>query len=131
MKVLIEARSLSASAGVKTYTEQLIRHLLKLGTHEYTIVYDQARHQGTFPQAHEVVLPNHSALLLPWWLQVKFPQLIAKLQPDIVHFTKAEKGWLPGISDHLRCDPSPLSAVTAILAESILAPGSSPRRHGQ
>ena len=100
MKVLIEARSLSASAGVKTYTEQLIRHLLKLGTHEYTIVYDQARHQGTFPQAHEVVLPNHSALLLPWWLQVKFPQLIAKLQPDIVHFTKADvprKGGCPAL----------------------------------
>lgn len=90
MKILIEARALSSSMGVATYTRQLVSHLLERGGHEYTVVYDHNQHRGTFPQAQEVVLPLTSEILLPWWLHIKFPRLLGRLNPDIVHFTKAD-----------------------------------------
>lgn len=90
MHVLIEARSLSSSQGVKTYTQQLITHLLAAKRHQYTVVYDAARYRGTFPAAHEVVLPLRHEILLPWWLHRQFPPLIKQEKPHVAHFTKAD-----------------------------------------
>lgn len=89
MKVLIEARALSGTTGVKTYTQHLLTHLLAAGKHDYTVVYDSPQHVGNYPGAHELVLPLRSPFLLPWWLR-QFPRLIAREHPDVVHFTKAD-----------------------------------------
>ncbi|MFH1353938.1 MAG: glycosyltransferase family 1 protein [bacterium] len=76
MKIAIEARALKArGGGIKTYTEQLIRHLPGLDSgNEYIVISDKPRHE----------------LLLPLWLQWQMPRIIQKLKPDVVHFTKAD-----------------------------------------
>lgn len=76
MKIAIEARSLSArGGGVKTYTDQLIKHLVALGGQDKYIIMSKA--------------PPHE-LLLPLWLQWRMPRVIKQLKPDVVHFTKAD-----------------------------------------
>src|SRR5688572_2346839 len=89
MKIAIEARALSASMGVRTYTLELLRGLARLGGHEVHAWYDHQRHVGSVGGITEHVLPLHSeALLLPWlWWQL--PRAMRQVGPDIVHFTKA------------------------------------------
>lgn len=90
MKIMIEARALSASMGVKTYVTQLIRHLVRRPTHQYSVVLSARTHRALFPPADELVLPLSSAVLLPWWLHYQFPRLLAAQRPAVVHFTKAD-----------------------------------------
>lgn len=90
MKVLIEARSLSASMGVKTYIVNLLRELQRQQKHQYTVVYDHAKHIGTNAAMQEVVVPLHSPLQTSWWLQHQLPGVIARERPAVAHFTKAD-----------------------------------------
>ncbi len=90
MKVLIEARSLSASMGVKTYIVNLLRELQRQPAHQYTVVYDHAKHAGTNSAMQEVVVPLHTPLQTSWWLQYQIPGVINREQPAVAHFTKAD-----------------------------------------
>ncbi|MEX1997115.1 MAG: glycosyltransferase family 1 protein [Candidatus Andersenbacteria bacterium] len=89
MHIAIEARSLSASMGIKTYTRELLRELSRDSAATYSVIYDNARHEGTFTHMRELTVPlSHEALLLLWlWWQV--PWALRRLRPDVVHFTKA------------------------------------------
>jgi glycosyltransferase involved in cell wall biosynthesis len=102
MKIVIEARALSAQGGgVKNYTYELIRHLLKLKDVELSVIYDAAKNTGTFSdQVNEVIIPRRSDLLLGWWLAKKIPEKLKDINPDLVHFTKAavsNKGNVPTV----------------------------------
>lgn len=92
MHIAIEARALSATGGgVRTYTYELIRHLLPLSDGDsYTLMYDSAKPMGTFPQAHEQVLSVYHEAFMPLWLQRRVPAYLKKLQPMLAHFTKAD-----------------------------------------
>lgn len=92
MHIAIEARALSTTGGgVRTYTYELIRHLLPLSDGDlYTLMYDSAKPMGTFPQAHEQVLSVYHEAFMPLWLQQRVPAYLKKLQPVLAHFTKAD-----------------------------------------
>lgn len=90
MNILVEARSLTGSMGVKTYIVELLRALIRQQSHRYTVIYDRQQHRGMFPGAQEIVVPLRSKILLAWWLQRQLPQLIKARRPDLVHFTKAD-----------------------------------------
>jgi glycosyltransferase involved in cell wall biosynthesis len=91
MKVLIEARALSAEGGgVKNYTYELIHHLLKLDGIDLSVIYDEEKNIGTFSDdVNEVVVLRRSDLLLGWWLSRKVPRKLKDIELDLVHFTKA------------------------------------------
>ncbi len=91
MKIAIEARALSAQGGgVRNYTYELIRHLLKLEGVELSVIYDDAKNVGTFSgQIDEVMVPRYSDFLLGWWLSKKIPRKLKEINFDLVHFTKA------------------------------------------
>ncbi len=89
MHIALEARSLSSSMGVRIYTLELIRRLLARHPADYSIILDAAKHHGTFPGAREMIVPlRHDAMLFPW-LWYNIPRLLRKLQPNVVHYTKA------------------------------------------
>jgi glycosyltransferase involved in cell wall biosynthesis len=92
MKIAIEARALSAAgSGVKTYTYELIRHLLETDRqNRYVILYDSAKAKGITPGAQEVIVSLRHEGLLPWWLNKQIPQKLQELRVDLVHFTKAD-----------------------------------------
>lgn len=91
MKIAIEARAVSGSgSGVRTYTLELIRHLLQLGRDDYTLLYGSKQPVGTFTQAHEEIVPLHHEALLPLWLHHLVPDALERLKPDVIHFTKAD-----------------------------------------
>lgn len=73
MKVTIEARALNSNttAGVKTYTRELIRNLREIGGAEYEVIED-----------------TPPAWTLPWWMNVTLPNRLARSKAQIVHFTK-------------------------------------------
>lgn len=91
MKIAIEARALSAQGGgVKNYTYELIRHLVKLKDIELSVIYDDAKNVGTFSgQLDEVTVSRRSDFLLGWWLSNKVPRKLRNIKSDLVHFTKA------------------------------------------
>lgn len=77
MKIAIEARALSMRGGVHTYVVQLLRHLPSLTqADEVAVISDK-------------VLPLRRPLLLPWWMNVSLPRYLARVRPDVAHFTKA------------------------------------------
>ncbi|MEX2055008.1 MAG: glycosyltransferase family 1 protein [Candidatus Andersenbacteria bacterium] len=87
MKIGIEARALSASAGVRHYAYELIRHLLALGRDDYVVIYDQKKILGTFSAAQEIAVPLRHELLVPWWLN-KIPKIAQAQHVDVMHYTK-------------------------------------------
>lgn len=91
IKVAIEARALSAQGGgVKNYTYELIRYLLKLDGVELSVIYDNAKNTGIFSgQLDEVIVSRRSDFLLGWWLSKEIPRKLRDINPDLVHFTKA------------------------------------------
>ncbi|MBI3255372.1 MAG: glycosyltransferase family 4 protein [Candidatus Andersenbacteria bacterium] len=91
MKVLIEARALSAKGGgVKTYVRELINHMIPmLSGIETTIVLDRPGARVEIGAGHEEVLPLWHEVLLPWWLSKGIGSRIRVLEPDVVHYTKA------------------------------------------
>ncbi|MEX0650104.1 MAG: glycosyltransferase family 1 protein [Candidatus Andersenbacteria bacterium] len=92
MKLVIEARSLSGpGGGIQTYTRELISYLLKEpGKYDVTVLYSDKRQESIFPAAHGEVVPLHAEAFLPFWLNQQVPKALNRLQPDIVHFTKAD-----------------------------------------
>lgn len=91
MNIAIEARALSApSGGVKTYTYELLKHLLALHPEEvFEFIYGSHTPVGSFPVAKETVIPLHSELLLSYWTSFQVARYIQKIKPSLVHYTKA------------------------------------------
>ncbi len=95
MKIAIEARALSAGGGgVKTYARNLIENLLELeDNNSYTLITDQSgagwRHRQT-DRLDERLVPLRHKLLLPLWLQHQVPAVLKNINPDVVHFIKAD-----------------------------------------
>jgi glycosyltransferase involved in cell wall biosynthesis len=91
MNVIIEARALSAtSGGVKSYTHELITHLLALRSQDsFEVIYGSENITGLFPSVKETVLPLSSELLLPYWLSARVGQYVKMQKPTVVHYTKA------------------------------------------
>lgn len=90
MKVAIEARALSVSAGIKTYVHQLITHLLSdTPANEYVVAYDNARHMGSYPNAQEITVPLRHEFLISYWLQHPLSKALRAQHPAVVHYTKA------------------------------------------
>ncbi len=91
MKIFIEARSLAAAAGgVKTYTWQLLRHLVRLATGDnLTVIYDR-KPQTIIKGAQQLVVPLRHEVLLYYWLMRQLPAAVRQAKPDIIHFTKAD-----------------------------------------
>lgn len=98
MRVLIEARALSAKGGgVKTYVRELINHLLPiLSGVEATVVLDHPKARVEIAAGHEEVLPLWHEALLPWWLSKGIGGRIKVLESDVVHYTKAAVPRNPG-----------------------------------
>jgi glycosyltransferase involved in cell wall biosynthesis len=96
MHVAIEARSLSnQGSGTRTYTYQLLRHLLHLQTGDrYTILLDEPLRVQELAAAETRVVPLAADFLLPWWLQRRVPQALKNIPADVVHFTKADAARL-------------------------------------
>src|SRR3989344_2961278 len=92
MHIAVEARALSnTGSGTRTYTYELLRALPRLGTDDrYTLLLDQPRARGVFPNTAALVIPRSFEFLLPWWLQQQVPNGIKNISPDAVHFTKAD-----------------------------------------
>lgn len=90
MNIAIEARALAAaSGGVKTYTYELIKHLLTLYPEEqFKIIYGSQKPAGTFVGVEEKIVPLYSEALLPFWMRGIGKQ-ISSDRPDIIHYTKA------------------------------------------
>lgn len=90
MKVVIEARALSAKGGgVKTYVRELVSHLLLMRGLEATVILDHIKARPEVAAGHEEVLPLWHEAFLPWWLSRSVGARISDLNPDVVHYTKA------------------------------------------
>jgi glycosyltransferase involved in cell wall biosynthesis len=92
MRIVIEARALSHSAsGVRTYTYQLIRHLLAEATSDhYQLLFDSNRPAGEiFANVPAKLVPRYGALV-PLWLQWQVPRALHEMKADLIHFTKAD-----------------------------------------
>ncbi len=89
MKIGIEARALSAkSGGIKMYVEELLRALSKETTsHEFHVVRTSGTSEAPFI---DHIIPLYSSLLLSYWVNVSVPKALKKMQPDVMHFTKAD-----------------------------------------
>lgn len=91
MNILLEARSLSAKAsGVRSYTVELTRSLAARSNHSYQLLVSSEEGKSVFPNIPSHIVPLGNPLLLSRWLHTKLPKKIMELQPDIVHFTKAD-----------------------------------------
>lgn len=91
MNIAIEARALSApSGGVKTYTHELLKHLLALHPEDvFEFIYGSYVPVGNFPTAKETVIPLRSEFLLSYWTSFQVARYIQKTKPSLVHYTKA------------------------------------------
>jgi glycosyltransferase involved in cell wall biosynthesis len=90
MKIVIEARALSAKGGgVKHYVEELIRQIATDELHHLTVLSSHSRVRVPASAAVETV-PLHHEVLVPWWLTRSVPRALRRLQPDVVHFTKSD-----------------------------------------
>jgi glycosyltransferase involved in cell wall biosynthesis len=96
MNIGIEARSLSYSgSGTSTYVRQLITHLLtQPPSHEFHVIYDDQKHMGTFPSAHEYYVKRYGALDVLPWLNWRLPRQLSDLKLNVTHFTKADVPYL-------------------------------------
>ena len=91
MKVLIEARALSATAGgVKSYTLELIRNLVARKQHEYELLVSAPSAKKVVFEAQSHLVPLAHDFLLSHWLHTKVPKAVSHINPDVVHFTKAD-----------------------------------------
>lgn len=90
MNIAIEARSLSAqTGGVKTYTYQLLRHLITAHSQEhFECIYSSRKPLGSFSNIQETVIPLYSEAFLPLWMN-RVGRYIASRQPHVMHYTKA------------------------------------------
>jgi glycosyltransferase involved in cell wall biosynthesis len=91
MHVAVEARSLSnRGSGTRTYTYQLLRHLLAAAGNRYTLLLDRPAQIPELAGAETRVIPLTADWLLPWWLQRRVPHALKNIPADVVHFTKAD-----------------------------------------
>lgn len=90
MNIAIEARSLSAqTGGVKTYTHQLLRHLITAYSQEhFECIYSSRKPLGIFSNVQETVIPLYSEAFLPLWMRTVNRHVTGRA-PNVVHYTKA------------------------------------------
>lgn len=92
MNICIEARALSMrGGGTRTYVSQLLKHLLRLyPEEEFHVLHDHPLATPLAPPAQQHLLPLRSRAHFPFWLHYSVVKKIRSLQPDVVHFTKAD-----------------------------------------
>jgi len=92
MRIALEARALAAhGGGIRRYVEELLRQVVQQNTvHDIHVLYSRLELLKTFPDLHEHAVPLTSDVLFWKWLWRDIPRELARVKPDIVHFTKVD-----------------------------------------
>lgn len=89
MKIGIMLRHIEERGGIRVYTVNILKALLKIDRkNEYLMIYKSKDHLGrysSFPNVSETVLPGTGKL---WWDQVSIPHLAKARNLDIVYNPK-------------------------------------------
>jgi hypothetical protein len=94
MNIAIEARALTTQgAGVKTYTQELLRCLIAYKDQaDLTVIYASEQNSALADLGYKVLsvpLKNQWQIFSNSWLTHDVQQALAPIKPNLVHYTKA------------------------------------------